>query len=153
MFLRESSRFVRRNRVLSVSAVLVLAVGIGASTCAFSLLQAIAGQQISGIGEGSYVTVAHSGGSGPLNAMTWASFDHLRGLAAEGNAIVAYSSPVVLPVQHSGQNENARVSLVSENFFKTMGIALLAGRDMSLADENGSTERVVLISETLAVRW
>jgi predicted permease len=155
MVLRETARFVRRNRVLSISAVTVLAVGIGASTCAFSLLQAISGQEIAGISQGSYVTIAHRGGAGPLNPMAWASFNRLRGLTTDGNPVVAYAynSLVVPKVQHAGQNENAGVAFVSAGFFKTLGIGIVSGRDMSLADENPNTERVVLISESLAVRW
>jgi predicted permease len=49
------------------------------------------------------------------------------------------------------ENPHARIRMVAPGFFAVLGVPLLAGRDFTDADRNGS-ERVVIVSESIAQR-
>ena len=51
-----------------------------------------------------------------------------------------------------GQGRCTLTSVVSPGYFRTMGIALLRGRDFTMAD-NKTTPRVVMVNETAAAAY
>ena len=61
----------------------------------------------------------------------------------------AWGSPAKGQVYPPGKFPNAFVRIVSDGYFKAMGVALIAGRDISERD-TPSTEPVIAINETMA---
>lgn len=153
MLKREILRFARRNRLLGSAAVLILALGMAASATTFSIMLAIARQQISGIRPGSYVTIARQEGTGPLKGMTWASFIEVRDALMASTHVAAYSLPSMVTAEYLDQNKTLGVSIVSGGFFTAAGVEMAAGDDISTSYENANTDRVVVISERLAIEW
>jgi predicted permease len=56
------------------------------------------------------------------------------------------------PAGRSGPNENVEFRAITPGYFRTLGIPLLNGRDITV-DDNAGAVRVVLVSETAAHRW
>jgi len=56
------------------------------------------------------------------------------------------------PAQERGEHFSAQVRIVDSNYFRTMGIPLLKGRDIATADRD-QVRAVALINETLAGRY
>src|SRR5260370_534630 len=56
------------------------------------------------------------------------------------------------PSQDQGENLSSQIRIVDSNYFRTMGIPLLKGRDIGIADHD-QAPAVALINETLAHRY
>jgi len=158
------SRRRRASRLLIVSELsisLVLLVGSGLMIRSFLLLQATSG----GINPENLLETSSEGGRSFPEAVTfWRSaLDRVRQDPGVLFAAVTSRPPVhgardqkfVIdgrPNPGAGEEAQAGDILVSEDYFRTMGIPLLKGRAFSDKDSGASTP-VVIISQSLARRY
>ena len=93
MILSESVRFFRRNRILSVSAISIIALGMAASSIVLNALLWLIKQKVSGIEQRAYVTIAEQSTGGLLRPVSW---ETVRLLAPTLDAVSlgAYAEPV-----------------------------------------------------------
>jgi putative ABC transport system permease protein len=133
MDLRYALRTLLKDRGFTAVAVITLALGIGASTAIFSVVDAVLLRPLPYPNPGRIVTVWEKEADGRRvrladpNFLDFRSQNHtLQGLAT------FFSSPDSV----SGGTEPARVNigLVSQDFFKVMGVEPFRGREFS-ADE------------------
>ena len=120
-------RMMLRNRLLSIVAVLTLAIGIGASATAFTWIDGILLQPLSGVADPMrLVTLESLTPSGAMVPNSYPDFrdfrDHLR------NVDVAVFRPSAFSVGPEGQGERIWGEMVSGNYFTVLGVQSEVGR-------------------------
>jgi len=152
MFLREARRFWRRNPFFSLSAVGILALGIGASAFALALLLAFSSLTSPGTRALGYATVAEATSGGGSAAITWQSFENLRTSSNSRTHLAAYSRPILTTLSVEGRSRAVTVALTSSGFFSVFTSGLAAGRDFSRAEEQETGRHVVVLGFPLALQ-
>ena len=148
--LRTAFRSLRRSPGFAVVVVLTLALGIGANTAIFTLLDQVVLRrlpvpaatmllQLDGPG-------AFSGRSELGRAFSYPMFrDLATGTAATATLIARAPASVVLRVENDGERVSAE--LLSGNVFDTLGVAPAAGRFFTPEDDTVSAVPVVVLSD------
>jgi predicted permease len=120
-------RMMLRNPGLSVVAALTLAIGIGACATAFSWIDAILLQPLSGVAEPTRLAVLESlspnGDMIPNSYLDFEDFrDHLKSIDS------AVSHPEAFSVGPEGHGDRIWGELVSGNYFSVLGVQPEIGR-------------------------
>jgi predicted permease len=151
---RYGLRTLRRSRGFALTAVLVIALGIGATTAAFTLLDHVLLRPLPFADPERLVllhqTDQNDGGSfelvSPPNFVDW---------RASGKSFDSMGSymPAPLPVNLSGQGDPMRLdtTLATSDLFRTLGVQPAVGRGFTGDDDRDGAPNVVLLSHTLAV--
>ncbi len=126
--IRFSLRNLGKHPSFTVIVVLVLGLGIGATTAIFSIVDAILLRPMPYTNADRLVFVREIGVKGNQMAMTEPNFQDLlnQSRSFEELAISAGSFPLV--VTGGAEPSRARVSFASASFFRAMGVTPLAGR-------------------------
>jgi predicted permease len=133
--LRYGVRALRRNPAFTLIAVLSLALGIGANTAIFSVLnvvllkpmQVTAPEELYRIQQESRVPVAQR--------FSYHDFERLRDAAVpESVAAMSSNARVSVAVGSGAQAEPANAQLVSGEFFAVLGVAPVLGRALAAFD-------------------
>ena len=138
--LRLAARSLARAPLFTVVAVASIALGIGANTAVFTLLDQVAlrplpiqrpGElvQIHARGEENY-----GGGSGNGTELSWPMFRDFQDKAAGFAGIVGRVS-TSMHVGHQGSSERVEGEMVSGNFFEVLGVGAALGRVFTPADD------------------
>jgi macrolide transport system ATP-binding/permease protein len=155
--IRYGARLLMRNPALTIVAALSLALGIGANTTIFTLVNAVllnplpvkdVSRLVSVV-----VTEVRNGQLTPLNGMSRINAEDIRdhntvfsGLAISGFAALALSGTEGEPEQIFGQ-------IVSGNYFDVLGAPLAAGRTFTAdEDKDLGAQPVVVLSHPLWLR-
>ncbi|HZM63479.1 MAG TPA: ABC transporter permease, partial [Vicinamibacterales bacterium] len=148
--LRYAVRVLRKTPVFTVAAIGTLALGIGANTTIFSLVQALLLQPLPYQNPDQVVLVweDQTGAAGvsravsaPANYRDWrASSRSFTDMAATGFAFTNLTG--------DGAPEVVLGRRVTANFFSVLGVQPVLGRDFTAADDT-SGARVVIISHAL----
>jgi len=140
--LRFGLRTLRRSPLFTIVAVLSLALGIGANTAIFSLLNQVMLRMLP-VAEPERLAVFHT--EGQRNG--WSSSDNgeavfsypmykdLRDRNQVFSGVIARSSAAVTILYH-GQSERASAELVSGNFFDVLGVKAAMGRALVQDDDS-----------------
>ena len=152
--LRYALRLFRRARGFALTAVSVIALGIGATTAAFTLLDHVLLRPLPFV-EPERLVMLHQtdladGGSrelvSPPNFLDW------RTMSKSFDSMGAYLA-AFLPVNLSGQGNPRRLdsTLANSDLFKVLGVRPAAGRLFTAEDDRVGAANVVLLSNNLAV--
>lgn len=157
--LRYAWRWLLRNPLLSIVAVLTLGLGIGANTAIFSfgsalLLRPFPFPDL----ERLVVLWEHHpqqgrqanarGTAGDRNPLSNADFIDLRQGSRVFDLLAAYRyAPLNLSL--SGEPERVQAAAVTSGFFEALGARAELGRTFTLAEEQPGSANVVLLSHTL----
>ena len=148
--LRHASRALRRTPVITATAVLTLALGIGASTAVFSVVHAVTIRPLPYPDPAALVELFESNPArgvpgmraSALNYLSWAersrSFDAIAAFGSTGATLTDGLEPEVL----SG-------SLVTASLFDVLRVRPLLGRGLGPEDERPGAPGVVVLSESL----
>lgn len=143
-------RMVRRTPGLAAAAVLTLALGIGASTAMFSVINGVLLRPLPFEDPDELVIVSEGSrqGSSQRYPLAPANFIDLR----DQNQVcerLAASMPWIFIL--TGQEEPERIdgARASADFFSALGVTPIVGRDFSLADDQPGGDRVVILSHGL----
>jgi predicted permease len=157
--LRYGFRQLRRAPVVSTVAVLSLALGIGANTAIFTLIDAVLMQNLpvkdpaklvlfyDGISTGVY-----SGDGFPGDMLSYAAWEYFRDHNQPFESVSAFcqgnNRVLVHPVgsSESGPKEQASGHLVSGSYFKVFGLEPAAGRLLTPEDDALNAPSVAVIS-------
>ena len=146
--LRHAGRGLRRTPVITATAVLTLALGVGASTAVFSVVHAIllrplpypAADRLVELFEANsqagYMRVS------ALNYLSWVERSHLLETIGAFNGAGA-------TLTDEGDPELLSGSLVTSSLFHVLGVPPLLGRTLQPEDEQRGSPRVVVLSELL----
>src|ERR1051326_9193972 len=140
--IRHGLRALRLNPGFSAIAVLSLALGIGANTAIFQLLDAIRLRTlpVKNPQELVVVKVSNSKGRsgdfrGSFPMFTNAIWEHVRDGQQAFSGMAAWNS-VSFNLAAGGRTRLVRAMYVNGNFFQTLGIQPLQGRVFSAADDH-----------------
>ena len=132
--IRYSARVLRRSPGFAVMAFLTLAIGIGATTAVFSLVNRALLQPLPVHRPEEVVSLNNSGSRGMLNLFSYPNYVDLRDRTDAFAGLIAYR---FTPIGASAQGVNERLwgYLVSGNYFEVLGVQPAIGRAISQDDD------------------
>lgn len=151
--LRFGLRSLRQSPGVAITAILTLALGIGANTAVFSVMNAVLLRSLPVADPGRLVylrTNQPPRGTGTIDSnetFSYAVFDALRSEGRGLASLMAYG-PLASPkvgVRMDGQPEEAEGDMVSGNFFSGLGVQIVRGRGFTEDDER-QHEPIAVIS-------
>jgi predicted permease len=151
--LRYALRTLAKSPGFAAIAVLTLAVGIGANTAIFSLLNAVLIRSLPYKNPSQLVyvwTPSHNLPGVPLDVIGPANgdfFDIQR--EAHSFSSITLFDPRGFNLEAEGAAQSVNGAQVRSNFFSTFGVSPLFGRSIEPADTEPGHERVVVISYSL----
>lgn len=154
---RLAGRSYVRQPAFTFIAMLILALGVGANTAIYTLVEAVALRslpvarptELYRLGDNSNCCV-RSGLQEDFSLFSYALYQHFRDETPEFSGLAAFqASPVPFSVRRSGSTAAAR-SLVGEfvsgNYFSTLGVPVVAGRGLADGDDRAAAAPVAVLS-------
>jgi predicted permease len=142
--LRFGGRILARSPGFSLTAILVLALGIGVSTLAFSLYNLVALQSIPVRDPETLVSIERRSPQNIEPGVPYSSISYYRDNAKSLSAVMATMSAAPMVLNHDEQRINP--SFVTSNYFSELGASAAFGRlfDASREDSSGASPVAVL---------
>ena len=166
--IRYGLRMLAKNPGFTVVAVATLALGIGANTAIFSLLNAVMLQSIPVRNPQQLVVLRWSARAHPQNAgsssfgdcqwtkwtdkvsgscsFSYPMFKEIRAHAEVFSGLAAFAGPAQLDLTGNGAASIARGEIVSGDYFQTLGVPAFLGRTIEPSDERPGAEAVAVLS-------
>jgi predicted permease len=150
-------RMLRKNPGFTSVAVLTLALGIGANTAIFSLVNAVLLNKLPVVNPHELVLFSDSarqGSSSGTQTGVWRDFssedyayfsDHNRSFK-ELTAYQGNHTTLSVLVEGAKQREPGRIALISGNYFSFFGLHAVAGRLLSADDDRGAASPMAVLS-------
>jgi putative ABC transport system permease protein len=143
--LRYGARMLMKQPGFTLIAALTLALGIGANTAIFSLIDAVLLKLLPVKDPAQLVALAHTTRGGENRfTFSYPMFQDLRERNQVFAGILAYSG-VALNLSGNGQTERVAGQLVSGSFFSVLGVQPLLGRAFSDDDDKSPGAHPVTI--------
>ncbi len=162
--LRYGLRQLRRNPGFTTVAVLTLALGIGANTAIFSLIDAVMLRSLP-VREPSNLVLfrwnAHQGPNGEYSAFgdcagSYAGpsgcsfplpiFEKIRADVQAFSGVLSFAGPAQLDLGENGPPRMADGELISGNYFSLLGVKTAVGRTIGIGDDSPEASPVVVLS-------
>jgi predicted permease len=145
-------RFLRRSPTFAAVTVLSLAIGIGANTAVFTVIDALLLRRLPVLDPSALVVFTrHAADTGEPSTLTFHEYDELRSRTSSFAGMLAYSGgdgslqPGATPV--TGAGEPIHGGRVSSNFFDVLGVRMAVGRAFTpVNDVKADPERSVVLS-------
>ena len=139
--LKQATRVLRASPGFTTVAVVSLALGIGANTAIFSLINAVMVRALPVESPEQLVTIAADSFGSELTIPLWEKLrDAKTGLAAS----TVFSS-TEWDLSNGGQARRARGNWVTGEFFTTLGVHAAAGRLLTRADDTRGCESIAVL--------
>jgi len=149
---RFSLRTLRRSPGFAAAAILTLAIGIGANTAVFSVVNGVLLKPLPYPEAGRLISVQHTAPGAPglmsasgdlrLSASMFFTYaDHNRSFEAIGGWTTATAT-----VTGQGEPEEVRTVVVTKGVLEALGVQPVAGRWLTEADQSPGAARVVMLS-------
>jgi putative ABC transport system permease protein len=154
--LRFGARTLRRRPIFTLTAVMVLGLGIGAPSTVLTVVNAIFFQEPSHVSNPDRIvrlSRSFQGGQGG-GALGNPDYLYYRDNASTLSGLAAYGGERVLTYTADGdRHDQLRILFVSDNYFHLLGVALARGRGF-LPEENATpgTHPVVVVSHAFWTR-
>jgi hypothetical protein len=147
--IRHSLRLFRRSPGFTVAAVAALALGIGANTAIFSVVNAVLLKTLPFPEADRLVVFRQEQGDGNgFSAGSPAKFQHWRSQTAVVQDVAAYRNNV-MNFAGGGLPEQFRASQVSADYFKLFGVPVIRGRAFTAEEDLPKAPKTALVSERL----
>jgi putative ABC transport system permease protein len=147
---RFAVRSLLRSPAFTAIAVLTLALGIGANTAIFSVVYSVLLRPLAYADPERLMSVraAYSAtGTQDIPASQPEYHDYLQGVSALEDLAAVY--PISINLTALGAPQRIQASVVSDNYFRLLGVAPAIGRDFTPDDDRGQIGYVVIISHDL----
>jgi predicted permease len=147
---RFAVRSLLRSPAFTAIAVLTLAIGIGANTAIFSVVYSVLLRPLAYAEPERLISIraAYSGtGAQDIPASQPEYNDLLRDVSALQDLAAVY--PISINLTGLGEPQRIQASVVSDNYFRVLGVAPAMGRDFMPDDDRGQIGYVVIISHDL----
>ncbi len=153
--LKHSMRSLVESPGFTVTAIVTLALGVGANTAVFSVMNAVLLKSLPVSDPDRVVylrTTAPPNGTGTIETaetFSYADYDALRRQTGAMTALMAYVplSASKVAVRIGTQPEEAEGDMVSGDFFSGLGVRLARGRGFTEADEKDHAPLAVISDE------
>jgi len=138
--LRFGVRMLRKNPVLTLVAILTLALGIGANTAIFTLLYGLVLRSLPAANAGQLVKVGMASAAIPDDAggAAYMPYRMMKAFSEEQSSfreLSAWSADQVLMRDHEGSIQGYMAGLVSGNAFRLLGLQPFRGRLITSYDD------------------
>lgn len=137
-----AARTLRSSPAFTLVAVLSLALGIGANTAIFSLINAVMLKSLPVREPEALVTISSASFGSELSNPIWESF---RDKQQTLNNVAAFSD-VSFKLSEGGEARRVSGNWVSGDYFNTLGVLPAAGRLLSTADDTRGCAPTVVLS-------
>src|SRR5262245_10244010 len=151
--LRFAFRQLLKNPGFTAVSVLTLALGIGANTAIFTVINALMLRSLPVQNPEELVHIVTTSRSAPPNpAFSYPFYEMLRDGGRSLSGLFAASGlsdrdRLVVPADGNAESEFVRGQVVSGNFFSVLGVPAMLGRTLTEADDQpGGPQPVVVIS-------
>lgn len=150
--IRYALRQLRKSPAFTIVCVLTLALGIGANTAVFSVMDAVLLRSLP-VADPSRVVYlrlsnppSNTGTISTEETVSYPVYDALRHTSGTVSPVIAYVplSPGKVAVRYGAQPEEAEGDMVSGTFFSGLGIQMAEGRGFTEQDENAHAPVAVL---------
>src|SRR5579864_3742603 len=144
--IRFGMRMLRKSPGFTATAILTLALGIGANTAIFSMMNTVLLQSLPVRNPGELVMIASMvPKSGEDDSFSYPMYQDIRDKSDAFDGVLAIGG-TQMNVSYAGQNEHVRGKLVSGNYFDVLGVSPWRGRIFSQDDDRvpGANPVVVL---------
>jgi predicted permease len=144
--LRHGARVLRKSPGFTAIAILTLALGIGANTAIFSVVNGVLLNPLPYPDPEQVVTVCNGT---PTSLETWLSYPDFLDVARENHSfssLAAYESLVSANLLGQGEAERVSVTEVSSTFFSTLGVTPILGRTLSSEEDQLNGPSAVILS-------
>lgn len=148
--IRFTLRQLRKNLGFTLTAALTLALGIGAATSIFSLVNAVLLRPLPFPEPDRLMSLRHenhTGGAVTTNSISYPDFFDWRARQKTFSGIASYRD-ASLTLTNVGEAQNLESEIVSSEFFSVLGIHPALGRDFVPADEHPG-QHVVMLSHQI----
>jgi predicted permease len=150
--LRYAARLLRRNSVFTLTAALSLAIGIGANTTVFTVVNALLLRSPAGVvGADRLVDIGSTRRRGGFGTVSYPNYLDLRERTTTLDAVYATSlfpQPMNLGVGESSAIEPVFAVRVTTNYFAALGAAATAGRLFETGDsERSGASPIAVLSD------
>lgn len=149
--LKYAARALRRSPLFSLSAIAVLALGIGAVTAVFSAIDSVMLTKLPYPNDDQLVRVYLEYGNGNRFGNSVVEYLAIKEQQHSFSAVGLLRRREV-PVTASGVPARARLGWVTSGFFQALGVAPVAGRLTTSADDSVGAPGVTLLSHSYATR-
>lgn len=143
--LRYAFRTFARTPGFTAVAILVLALGIGANSAIFSIVNALLFRPLSGYADELVGVYSHdSTKPDSYRAFSYPNYVDIRERSGVFAGLLAHTMTAV-GVGEGGNTRRTFVALASSNYFDTLGVQLAAGRPFTLEEERPGADIAVAI--------
>ena len=146
--LRYAVRVLLRTPLFTTIAIVMLAIGIGASTAVYAVVDGVLLRPYSYPDMDRIAILQERGGNGQTMSVAWPTYLDWRAQNDVFDELGLYRATTVT-LTGGQEPERLTGSLVSSTVFASMGIPPLAGRVFGDAEDQVGTARVAVISERL----
>ena len=149
--LRFTFRTLRRDASFTVIAVLILALGIGANIAVFSVVHTILLRPLPFSAPDQLVRIRQNDPKGGESSMTYSTdgmqeFQRQTRTFQQVTGYFAFSGPENVKLMGNGQPQPVTGMTVAGNFFQTLGVQPVLGRDFAAEESLKNGRPVVLLS-------
>jgi putative ABC transport system permease protein len=149
--LRLAIRALCATPIVSGIAILSLALGIGANTAIFSLVNSLLLRSLP-VAAPRRLAVVASGSSSNQQQYSYATFDQIRRRSEAFQGALAWAGLAKVSLTRAGETQTVDDAFVSGDYFTTLGVPALVGRTFTPSDDvrgGGPDGPVVMISYQL----
>ena len=143
--LRFALRLIAKERWLSAAAIVALALGIGANTLGFTIVNAAFFRGLPFEDSDRLYTLSWQNGSGRRSNLSHAELQDWRARSRAFAGLAAYSDASWNISDDGGLPEQARGAWLTANAFRVLRQQPLLGRDFTAADDHLGAEPIVII--------
>ena len=150
---RYACRVLRKSPGFTFAAVTSLALGIGANTAIFSLIDAAMLKPLPVREPERLIEMLTDRGSGkPFNAFSFPALEQFRNHATTLDGVIASTSTRLFVVIDNAAPEIGAGQYVTGNFFPVLGVPALVGRTVEPSDDRSGAEPVAVLSHPYWLR-
>ena len=146
---RDALRALRRNPTFALVALLTMAIGIGANTAVFSVVNALLLRPLPYRDPGRLVWAAKLAPAMPAEIATGADYLEWRDHAASLEGVAAWDEAPGLTLLGSGDPERLLGAHITAGFFTVLGVQPASGRAFSRDEERLNGPPVAIVSRRL----
>jgi macrolide transport system ATP-binding/permease protein len=143
--LRFAVRQLRRSPGLAVTATLVLALGIGASTAIFGFVDALLIQPLPYASPNQLVDVDESSTNYPRGNMSRDDYEDWKRLNTTLSSLDVYGGTGFV-LRLGSLSEPVPAARVSDGFFRTLGVEPMLGRDFRSGEDRPGQPKIAILS-------
>jgi predicted permease len=147
--LRYGARMLLKNPGFTLIAMITLALGIGANTAIFTVVDAVLLRPLAYPESERLVEIGRAFGGGGAGALNEQKFIFLRENARSFEAITGIQRGPDLYLSDEGEAESIGNLNVTADFFHTLGVAPAVGRGFTAEEDSPAGERVAILGDGL----